>query len=53
VDTRDPARTCVPGEQARHDPTSGALVVGYRLSGTYYFEDDPYPGYQVAILPYQ
>jgi hypothetical protein len=38
---------------ARHDPTSDALVLGYRLSGSYYHEDDRYPGYRVSILPYE
>ncbi len=38
---------------ARHDPISKTLVVGYRLEGDYYFEDDPYPGYRVVLLPYE
>ncbi|MFO0590964.1 MAG: hypothetical protein U0441_25700 [Polyangiaceae bacterium] len=38
---------------ARHDPISNTLVVGYRLSGDYYFPGDPYPGHRVALLPYQ
>jgi hypothetical protein len=36
-----------------HDPVSGKLVVGHRLPGDYYFEDDPYPGFQVSLLSYE
>jgi hypothetical protein len=36
-----------------HDPVSGAMVLGYRKAGAYYFEDDPYPGWSVSLLGYQ
>jgi hypothetical protein len=37
----------------RHDAVSGAMVLGYRLPGDYYFPDDPYPGYKVVLAKYE
>ncbi len=37
----------------RHDPLSGALLVGYRLPGDHFFPDDPYPGFAVSLLSYE
>ncbi len=37
---------------ARHDAVSGALIIGYRNPGDFYFPDDPYPGYKVVLAKF-
>jgi hypothetical protein len=36
----------------RHDPVAAALVAGFRVGGSYSF-DDPYPGHEVRLLHYE
>jgi hypothetical protein len=37
----------------RHDPIAAKLLVGYiKATDSYYLPNDPYPGYQIALLDY-